>query len=165
MLSFRGLRCEYLLNHLRELPHTHQSTASQKSDKSIKRENNDLMKPTTTPSTQIIENPDTMSKSQNGNIITQTNQIFNKNLQVNGGTNGEVSSRKVTTLRDATQVRTAEQDVSYWGEGGLGIITFEICLWKYPPYFVQRQLLTPSFVIARCRNVPHRVRFVLGTIS
>ena len=155
MLSFRGLRCEYLLNHLRELPHTHQSTASQKSDKSIKRENNDPMKPTTTPSTQIIENPDTMSKSQNGNIITQTNQIFNKNLQVNGGTNGEVSSRKVTTLRDATQVRTLEQDISYSG------LSREIS-----SIFRPRETITDSLVrnsvLSRCTapsSVPPRNNF------
>jgi hypothetical protein len=115
MLSFRGLRCEYLLNHLRELPHTHQSTASQKSDESVKRENNDLKRPTTTSFIQTIQNPDTMSKAQNGNIVTQTNQISNKNLQVNGGTNGKVSSHKVTTLRDATQVRKVEQDISIRG--------------------------------------------------
>lgn len=43
-----------------------------------------------------------MSKAQNGDVVTQTTQISNKNLQVNGNS-GSNGVHKVTTLRDATQ--------------------------------------------------------------
>lgn len=78
----------------------HQSTALKKPDHPIKRENNDLS-PTKDP-TQVTQNIPTMSQAQNGDVVTQTTQVSIKNLQVNGA-NGAVSSRKVTTLRDATQ--------------------------------------------------------------
>lgn len=43
-----------------------------------------------------------MNQAQNGDIVAQANNISNKSLQVNGSSaNG--GTRKVTTLRDATQ--------------------------------------------------------------
>ena len=48
-----------------------------------------------------------MSQAQNGDLVTQTKQTSSKTIHVNGRINGTVSSRKVTTLRDATQRATA----------------------------------------------------------
>jgi hypothetical protein len=102
MLGFRGLRCE-IYQIISPDALTDQLTASQKSDASINREDNILNQRQIGSPTPNTKNTATMSQAQNGDLVTQTNQISNRNIQLNGGTNGTVSSRKVTTLRDATQ--------------------------------------------------------------
>ena len=88
-----------------------------------------------------------MSNAQNGDVVAQTHQLSNKNAQVNGGTNGEISSRKVTTLRDATQVRTVEQNIPYlWLlECVSGRAAFEACQEKSSVFYPKRHLLNLLF--------------------